>query len=117
MNDVELTENLGTIARSGTTKFLDSIKKNEKNKSNVTAIGQFGVGFYASFMVATLVQVDSKKANEKESWIWESDGKNNYTIDSSKKKTKGTSVKLLIKKNAEEFLDFLQGSINNYKIF
>ena len=76
MNKKDLIENLGTIARSGTNNFLNEIKKNKDKKNDLSAIGQFGVGFYSSFMVADKVEVSSKKAGDNESWTWTSDGKN-----------------------------------------
>jgi len=105
MTRQELIDNLGTIARSGTSKFLESINKDKNNKNDITSIGQFGVGFYSSYMVADKVIVHSKKAGEKDSWMWTSDGKNSYSIEKSDKNTKGTIVNLYIKKDAEEFLD------------
>ena len=109
MNKDELIENLGTIARSGTSNFLKKINKDKNKKNNISeTIGQFGVGFYSSFMVAQLVQVESKKAGSQESWIWESDGKNNFKIKKSTKKDKGTSITLKIKKDAKEFLEFFR---------
>ena len=106
MNKNDLIDNLGTIARSGTTKFIDAMKS--KNKTDISAIGQFGVGFYASYMVAENVEVLSKYAEENEAYIWSSKGKNNYTIGKSKKKTRGTNITLNIKKDSEEFLDSLR---------
>ena len=103
MSKEELIENLGTIARSGTSKFLE----NMKNKDDISSIGQFGVGFYASYMVSNKVEVSSKKAGEIDSWKWESDGKNNFTLNKDSKKNKGTDVKLFIKKDSSEFLDFM----------
>ncbi len=103
MSKEELIENLGTIARSGTSKFLE----NMKNKDDISSIGQFGVGFYASYMVSNKVEVSSKKAGEIDSWKWESDGKNNFTLNKDSKKNKGTDVKLFIKKDSTEFLDFM----------
>ncbi len=103
MSKEELIENLGTIARSGTSKFLENVK----NKDDVSSIGQFGVGFYASYMVSNKVEVSSKKAGEIDSWKWESDGKNNFTLNKDNKKNKGTDVKLFIKKDSTEFLDFM----------
>ncbi|PPR41630.1 MAG: Chaperone protein HtpG [Alphaproteobacteria bacterium MarineAlpha5_Bin12] len=103
MSKEELIENLGTIARSGTSKFLENIK----NKDDISSIGQFGVGFYASYMVSNKVEVSSKKAGEIDSWKWESDGKNNFTLNKDSKKNKGTDVKLFIKKDSSEFLDFM----------
>ena len=116
MNKQDLIDNLGTIARSGTSKFIESIKNNKNKGDNLSAIGQFGVGFYSSYMVSKIVEVKTKKADEKNSWVWKSDGKNNYTINESNKSNKGTIVKLSIKKDAEEFLDTfrLQSIITKY---
>ena len=103
MNKEELIENLGTIARSGTMKFIESLK-NKKN-SDISAIGQFGVGFYSSYMIANNVEVLSKSAENKDANLWISNGKNNYSIESQKKDNRGTIVKLTLKKDASEFLD------------
>ena len=99
----ELIDNLGTIARSGTTKFLEAMKN--KKDSDLSAIGQFGVGFYSSYMVADKVEVLSKKIESEESSLWHSEGKNNYSIEDAKKNERGTLIKLKIKKDSEEFLD------------
>ena len=74
MNKKDLIENLGTIARSGTTQFIKEMS--ESKTKDLSLIGQFGVGFYSSYMVADKVEVITKKAGEKESWMWKSDGKN-----------------------------------------
>ena len=78
MNKDDLIENLGTIARSGTTAFLESLSGDEKKDSAL--IGQFGVGFYASFSVAEKVEVLSRKAGENKGWIWTSDGQGTFPI-------------------------------------
>ena len=70
MSRQELIENLGTIARSGTSKFMESIKNDKKNNNDISTIGKFGVGFYSSYMVAEKVSVNSKKAGQTDSWIW-----------------------------------------------
>jgi molecular chaperone HtpG len=72
MNKEDLVENLGTIARSGTKKFLEKLSGDSKKDSNL--IGQFGVGFYSSFMIADNVEVLTKKAGEKTAFLWKSDG-------------------------------------------
>ena len=105
MSRQELIENLGTIARSGTSKFMESIKNDKKNNNDISTIGKFGVGFYSSYMVAEKVSVNSKKAGQSDSWIWTSDGKSDYSIKKSDKNKKGTIINLHIKKDAEEFLD------------
>jgi molecular chaperone HtpG len=103
MSEQELIDNLGTIARSGTSKFMEAMKN--KKETDVSAIGQFGVGFYSSYMIADTVEVISKGAEEKDSYLWKSNGKENYSIDKIENEKRGTTIKLLIKKDADEFLD------------
>ena len=103
MSNQELIDNLGTIARSGTSKFMEAMK--DKKDSNVSAIGQFGVGFYSSYMVSDTVEVTSKSAEDEKSYLWQSNGKENYTIEEIENKKRGTIIRLNIKKDAEEFLD------------
>jgi len=103
MSNQELKDNLGTIARSGTSKFMEAMK--DKKNSNVSAIGQFGVGFYSSYMVSDTVEVTSKSADDEKTHLWKSNGKENYTIEEIENKKRGTIIKLNIKKDAEEFLD------------
>lgn len=103
MTEKELIENLGTIARSGTSKFMEAMKS--KKETDVSAIGQFGVGFYSSYMVADTVKVTSKSIEDKNSYLWKSNGKENYSIESNKSEKRGTTIKLHIKKDASEFLD------------
>ena len=103
MSNQELIDNLGTIARSGTSKFMEAMK--DKKDSNVSAIGQFGVGFYSSYMVSDTVEVTSKSAEDEKTHLWKSNGKANYTIEEIENKKRGTIIKLNIKKDAEEFLD------------
>ena len=103
MNKQELIDNLGTIARSGTSKFIEAMKN--KKEGDISAIGQFGVGFYSSYMVSDKVEVLSKDAENSEVNLWTSNGKENYSIESSKKNKRGTCISLYIKKDADEFLD------------
>ena len=103
MSNQELIDNLGTIARSGTSKFMEAMK--DKKDSNISAIGQFGVGFYSSYMVSDTVEVTSKSADDEKTHLWKSNGKENYTIEEIENKKRGTIIKLNIKKDAEEFLD------------
>jgi len=103
MTEQELIDNLGTIARSGTSKFMEAMKN--KKETDVSAIGQFGVGFYSSYMVADNVEVISKGAEAEDSYLWKSNGKENYSIEKIDNKKRGTTIKLLIKKDADEFLD------------
>jgi molecular chaperone HtpG len=103
MNKDDLAKNLGTIARSGTKQFLENLTGDSKKDSSL--IGQFGVGFYSSFMVADKVEVTSRKAGEKEAWIWTSDGKSGYSIDSSVRKTVGTDIVLHLNDEGKEFVN------------
>lgn len=106
MSNEELIDNLGTIARSGTSKFMEAMKN--KKESDVSAIGQFGVGFYSSYMVSDTVEVTSKSADNQEAHLWKSNGKENYTIDKIDEADRGTIITLHIKKDAEEFLDSMR---------
>ncbi len=103
MTKQELIDNLGTIARSGTSKFIETMKN--KKEGDISAIGQFGVGFYSSYMVSDRVEVLSKDAENNETNIWSSNGKENYSIENAKKENRGTCITLNIKKDADEFLD------------
>ncbi|MDU9007157.1 molecular chaperone HtpG [Sedimentitalea todarodis] len=103
MNHADLLETLGTIAKSGTGAFIDALKADEKD--NVGLIGQFGVGFYAAFMVASKVDVLTRKAGESEAWLWSSDGKGAFTIEPAERDTSGTTVTLHLKKDAKEFAE------------
>jgi len=103
MSRQDLIDNLGTIARSGTSKFIEAMKT--KKGDELSSIGQFGVGFYSSYMVADSVKVLSKSAVLEESFLWSSKGKNNYVVESFNKENRGTTVTLNIKKDSDEFLD------------
>ena len=106
MDEEDLINSLGTIARSGTKAFLEQFNKSKDDKKeDVNLIGQFGVGFYASFMVADKVEVLSKKAGTDKSWKWISDGKSGYNIEKSDKTNSGTELILHLKKDAKEFLE------------
>ena len=104
MSRQDLIENLGTIARSGTGKFIEAMK-NKKEEADISAIGQFGVGFYSSYMVADSVEASSKDAEKKEANLWISNGKESYSIEKINKDKRGTSITLHVKKDSEEFLD------------
>jgi molecular chaperone HtpG len=106
MSRQELIDNLGTIARSGTNKFIEAMKT--KKKDDLSAIGQFGVGFYSSYMVAETVDVLSKSAENKETNLWSSNGKDGYTIENQNKEDRGTLINLKVKKDADEFLDSIR---------
>ncbi len=101
MSKKELEDNLGTIARSGTKNFLSKLSGDAKKDSQL--IGQFGVGFYSSFMVADKVEVASKKAGNKESWRWISDGQSGFEIKKDVKKDHGTSIVLHLNEEGKEF--------------
>ena len=103
MNHDDLLETLGTIAKSGTGAFLESLKDGEKG--DLGLIGQFGVGFYSSFMVAENVEVVTRKAGESESWKWTSDGKGEFSVEAAERENAGTTVTLNLKKDAKEFLE------------
>ncbi len=101
MNEKDMHSNLGTIAKSGTEEF---IKKMGDKKSDINQIGKFGVGFYSSFMVSDQVVVRSKKYDSKESFLWTSDGKGTFSIESTNYNDAGTEITLSIKKEDNEFL-------------
>ena len=98
MNKEELENNLGTIAKSGSSVFKE---ENEK-KENIDIIGQFGVGFYSAFMVASEVKVVSKKYGEDKAYEWSSEGASGYTINETEKDSYGTDIILTIKEDTEE---------------
>jgi molecular chaperone HtpG len=104
MNRETIVDNLGTIARSGTKAFIENLKAaNVQNRPEL--IGQFGVGFYASFMVADRVTVLSRTAGDKSDGVqWESDGQGEFTVEPYEKPTRGTDVILHLREDAKEFL-------------
>ena len=103
MNRDEVVENLGTIAHSGTKAFLARAQEADL-KENPELIGQFGVGFYASFMVADEVTVETK-AHGQEAVEWRSKGTGNFTLNDAQKETRGTTITLHLKEDAKEFLN------------
>tara|TARA_Y100000031_G_scaffold45794_1_gene52365 strand:+ start:158 stop:2122 length:1965 start_codon:yes stop_codon:yes gene_type:complete len=105
MNREEIVTNLGTIAKSGTAQFLQSLTGDQQKDSQL--IGQFGVGFYSSFIVADQVEVFSRKAGSEESdgVHWQSSGESDFEIEDRPKKERGTSITLHLKKAEEEFAD------------
>ena len=105
MSHETIVEHLGTIARSGTREFLESLKAADA-KERPDLIGQFGVGFYASFMVADKVTVVSRMAGKGDDAVrWESAGEGDFTIEAAVKPTRGTDVILHLREDAKEFLD------------
>ncbi|MGH7007795.1 MAG: molecular chaperone HtpG, partial [Stellaceae bacterium] len=103
MSRDELIDNLGTIARSGTSAFVKNLSGDQRK--DVALIGQFGVGFYSAFMVADGVEVLSRRAGEETAHLWVSNGKGDYTVDSGTKESRGTAVTLHLKEDAAEFTD------------
>ncbi len=98
MTDVEFESNLGTIAKSGSELF----KEENNDKKNLEIIGQFGVGFYSSFMISKRVSVLSRKAGVSDAYLWESDGTDGFTITKSEMPNNGTIVTLYLKDNTED---------------
>ncbi|NBQ39291.1 MAG: molecular chaperone HtpG [Alphaproteobacteria bacterium] len=113
MTEQEMTENLGTIARSGTRAFMDRIKQAQEAKESKEGgqlIGQFGVGFYAAFMVADKIEVISRKAGSTEAHIWTSTGGDGFTVEPAddtraKAITHGTDIILHLKSDALKYLE------------
>ena len=105
MSRETIVEHLGTIARSGTREFLENLKAADA-KERPDLIGQFGVGFYASFMVADKVTVISRMAGKPEDAVrWESAGEGDFTIEAAVKPTRGTDVTLHLREDSKEFLN------------
>ncbi|WP_419758886.1 molecular chaperone HtpG [Acidisoma sp.] len=104
MGREELVSNLGTIARSGTRAFGETIQ-HAKPEDRPTLIGQFGVGFYSAFMVSDRVEVISRRAGSDEAWAWRSDGHGSFDVAPAERATTGTDVILHIKADADEFLE------------
>ena len=110
MTKEELENNLGTIAKSGSFEF----KRDNADAEDVDVIGQFGVGFYSSFMVAKKIQVRSKVWGEDVAYLWESEGADDYIIDECDKKTFGTEITLYIKEDTKE--DKYSEFLDEYRI-
>ena len=98
MTRQELEENLGTIAKSGSLGFKQAMEKNE----DIDIIGQFGVGFYSAFMVASSITVITKRYGEDQAWKWVSDGADGYTIEPAQKENPGTDIIMTLKADTEE---------------
>ena len=111
MSKDELEENLGTIAKSGSLAFKEAAKakENAEKDDDVNIIGQFGVGFYSAFMVASKVRVESKCYGAEKAYAWESEGAEGYTIDECDKLDFGTKIILTLKADTddEKYSDFL----------
>ncbi len=106
MSRGELEENLGTIAKSGSLGFKQTMEKQE----DIDIIGQFGVGFYSAFMVASSITVITKKYGEDKAWKWTSNGADGYTIEETFKAAAGTDIIMTLKEDTEDdkFSDFLK---------
>ncbi len=98
MSREDLEENLGTIAKSGSLGFKQAMEKNEE----IDIIGQFGVGFYSAFMVASSITVITKKYGEDTAWKWVSDGADGYTIEETTKDAPGTDIIMVLKADTED---------------
>jgi len=103
MNREDVINNIGTIARSGTKEFLSQLSGDQVKDANL--IGQFGVGFYSSFIIADQVTLETRKAGSKEAFRWTSKGDGEFTIETIDKKVRGTDITLTLKKDEDEFLD------------
>ena len=103
MNEADLMDHLGTIAKSGTKAFMDNLTGDAKKDSNL--IGQFGVGFYSVFMVADRVDVISKKAGEDQGYMFSTDGTGEYELKAVTKDSHGTVIYIKLKDDEKEFLD------------
>ena len=106
MSKADMEENLGTIAKSGSLGFKQAMEKNE----DIDIIGQFGVGFYSAFMVASSITVISKKYGEDKAWKWVSDGADGYTIEECEKEAPGTDIIMKLKEDTEDdkYSEFLE---------
>ena len=115
MTKNDLIQNLGTVAKSGTTRFLEAIKG-----GNLNLIGQFGVGFYSTFLAASKVQVISKHNSDRQ-WLWESTATSSFSVqpDDSVNLKRGTIVKLTLKEDAYSFCNYdtLEKLIKRYSSF
>jgi len=116
MSREELTKNIGTIAKSGTKEFISKLSDEQSKDSNM--IGQFGVGFYSSFIVADKVTLTTRRAgaDASEGSIWESDGKSGYTIEPTNKAKRGTEIVLHLKDDEKEFTNTwtIRSNISKY---
>ncbi|TXN82582.1 molecular chaperone HtpG [Methylobacterium sp. WL8] len=109
MSKDDLASNLGTIARSGTRAFsqtlADAKPQDGKEDEKPSLIGQFGVGFYSAFMVADRVTVTSRRAGTDEAWTWASEGQGSYTLEPATREEPGTTIVMHLKEDADEYLE------------
>ncbi len=118
----EVIEHIGTIAKSGTSKFIEAIAAKDSNELVPELIGQFGVGFYSSFMVAERVVLTTRTAGSKEATLWESVGDGSYTIEDGERENRGTTVTLYLRKAEGADQDFtkeweIRSTIKKYSDF
>ncbi len=102
MTEEEVKNNIGTIARSGTKKFLEQMKSQKNSDNNIDLIGQFGVGFYSAFMVADDIILETKSEDSDIGMRFESKGDGNYTLENIERTTRGTDIILKLKPIAED---------------
>lgn len=105
MSEAELSENLGTIARSGTKQFVEALQAAQRAGDGLQLIGQFGVGFYSAYLVADRVEVISRAAGSDVAFHWESDAKETFSIQPSEREVQGTTVILHLKPEHKEYLE------------
>jgi molecular chaperone HtpG len=103
MSRDEVIANIGTIAKSGTKEFFQSLSGDEAKDANL--IGQFGVGFYSSFIIADKVTLITRRAGDTEAVKWESAGEGDYTLEATTKASRGTEITLHLRKDEDEFLN------------
>ena len=118
MNRQELSDNLGTIARSGSKEFLEALK--EKGDANASVIGQFGVGFYSAFMAADKVEVFTHSWDEETEHLkWESDGQSGYTVSDAEGEKRGCRIVVHLKEDCADFAKegTIKGIIERYSRF
>jgi len=107
MTHEEVMENIGTIAQSGTTAFMEALEQSKKeNVLSTELIGQFGIGFYSAFMVADRVILTTRAAGSDKAVKWESAGDGSYTIEETEKESRGTSILLQLKKQGKDEKDY-----------
>lgn len=113
MNRDDLINNIGTIAKSGTAEFLQNTKD---NASVVDLIGKFGVGFYSAFMVASKVEITTKRVDSDKAYLWSSNGVDGYEIAAAERESNGTDIKLYLKDDAKDYTDtiYLRNIIHTY---
>lgn len=103
MSRAEVIENIGTIAKSGTKEFFNTLTGDQAKDANL--IGQFGVGFYSAFIIADKVTLTTLRAGETEAVKWESTGEGDFTLEPADKKTRGTEIVLHLREGEDEFLN------------